>query len=164
MDLDGLILVDTPRELMHNTDMESTLDPELHDQIWAAAVQVRDWAERLSQRRQCSHRDDLCGYCAIASARLWSLLRSQGIPAELHEAETALGNHVFVVVDDHLVDVTATQFQDYRDQSVVICHRRWADHQWWWRTVRVHESAADLRRHQSRVGWPRNQIALPAKM
>lgn len=163
MDLHTLILVHTPRELMHNTDMESTLDPELHDQIWAAAVQVRRWAQRLSQQRQCSHRDDLCGYCAIASARLWSLLRSQGIPAELHEAETALGNHVFVVVDDHLVDVTATQFQDYRDQWVIICDRGRA-RRWWWRTARVHESARDLRRHQTRVGWPRNQIALPAKM
>lgn len=53
------------------------------------------------------HGEDLCGYCCRASVQLFLLARSHGI------RDARLGAtywHVFVVRDERIVDVTATQF------------------------------------------------------
>lgn len=136
---------------------ESTLNPALQDRILVLAGGVRHWCEALAAKSLAS--PDLQGYCAIASARLWSELTRAGIAAEIWEAQ-AWCNHVYVIVDDHVVDVTATQFPPFRNCPVVIQHVKSAELLWWWRQDRPHASDRALHRHQIRSGWPQDQIVL----
>ena len=66
--------------------------------------------------------------------------------------------HCFVVVEDHIVDVTASQFWQFKDQNLVIMHVREAEFYEMYRTVKTFSCGAALRRHQKRDKWPSNQI------
>lgn len=125
------------------------------------ANRVRKWAELTNARRIYPGRDDLNGWCAIASARLWRELSAAGIDSEIHMAGCDIGNHVFLVVDDHVVDVTATQFREFYKQKLVIMHRKEAEQHWFYQTEDVFETADELRRNQIRTGWPKEQTAHP---
>lgn len=116
---------------------------------------VREWTER---RREAP--DDLCGYCAIAAAELHKRLNAAGIDALLHVAmhSNESDAHVFVTVDDHIVDVTATQFSQFAHDPVVILHEKEAQH-WFHTSYESFDTVAELRRHQVKTGWPQNQIA-----
>ena len=120
------------------------------------AAEVRQWAEMRA--RGCQ---DLSGWCAIASAQLFRELVLLGIRPEIHmwtwEADDSA--HVFLVVEDHVVDVTATQFQEFRRKPIVIMHQREAEVYEFYRTAQVFSDADALRQHQLRTGWPRDQIA-----
>lgn len=103
---------------------------------------------------------DLCGYCAIASAKLWKDLNSVGIKAEIHawvsEFEDA---HVFLIVDDHVLDITATQFSELETIEVYLCHSR--EMQYYFHTSsEVFETPKQLKKWQTSTGWPSSQIAI----
>lgn len=67
------------------------------------AEKVRFWAEDLWRETGA---EDLCGCCAIASAKLFNELKAAGLNPILHYADS----HVHVRIDDEIIDVTATQF------------------------------------------------------
>jgi hypothetical protein len=123
--------------------------------VEAIATDVRYWAEGRSSK------EDLNGWCARASAELFKQLTSNGIPAEIHawvdnDDEMA---HVYVVVDDHVVDVTATQFRPFRNTPVVILHVKEAMAHEFWQTTAIFESVKELRSWQKRGHWPPDQVA-----
>jgi hypothetical protein len=124
------------------------------------ARDVRVWAEMLQSVR--GGHEDLCGFCAIASAELWRRLKALGIYSQLHVSEDDWCSHVYVVVEEHIVDVTATQFSDIRGlgrDKVYISHYRMATsphHE----TQEIFETASALLRWQRSRGWPRDQQAL----
>lgn len=131
------------------------------------ARDVREWTEQLYFVRQQSDGltgrplPTLCGYCAIASAELWRRLRDQGIYSQLHVSYTVYGSHVYVVLEDHIVDVTATQFHDITvdHDQLYIRHARMSAHVYH-QTTEIFETADDLRRFQRQGRWPKDQIAL----
>lgn len=126
------------------------------------ANRVRTWAELTNSRRAFPGPSNLLGWCAIASARLWRELSAAGIESEIHMATGGgCGSHVFLVVDDHVVDVTASQFNEFYKKKLVIMHRKEAEQHWFYRTDDVFETADELRRSQIRTGWPKEQTALP---
>ncbi|KKL97551.1 hypothetical protein LCGC14_1833390 [marine sediment metagenome] len=74
------------------------------------AREVRAWAEEFAWRENGKHEDrfgsDLKRMCGICAYKLWSRLRELKV-----RASVAFGYyHVFVVVEEYLVDVSATQF------------------------------------------------------
>ena len=82
------------------------MDKTLRDTLVTIATDVRYWAEGRADQGD----EDLNGWCAKASGQLFRVLQEEGIPAEIHmwswhNDESA---HVFVVVEDHVVDVTVT--------------------------------------------------------
>lgn len=99
------------------------------------------------------------GWCAIASAKLWKSLDAVGIKTEIHLAQDIIGCHVFLVIEDHVVDVTATQFSEFENNKLVIMHVKEAEAYWFYQSADVFETADDLRANQIRTGWPRDQIA-----
>ena len=121
------------------------------------ALEVRDWAEVLAAEQERSR--DLCGYCAIASAELHKRLSKEGIFAELVVAETDLFAHVFVLIEDHVLDVTATQFSEFRNQPVVLLHSKEAEQYDFYRPIEIFGTAKDLRKWQKKIGWCQWQIA-----
>jgi hypothetical protein len=127
------------------------------DRIREVAQEVREWAETLKGVRLT----ELCGYCAIASAELYKRLKRQGIGAEIcvAHAPTNACSHVFLIVEDQVVDVTATQFPEFHYERVVIMHEREAQQHWFYCPEETFFSVAALRRYQAKTGWPQYQIA-----
>lgn len=124
-----------------------------YKKIESIAKDVRDSVSKEAEKSKRS--SSLRGYCAIASAKLHQSLTDAGIDAELHLHN---GAHVYVVVDDHVVDVTATQFHEFKYTPIVIIHTKVAQQYYYYETTKVFKSAASLREHQVKTKWPRTQI------
>lgn len=130
------------------------------DMAVAIAADTRLWAEDYAAERRGEYDLDLCGLCAIASAELYRKLKVAGITSEIHMwAEENGDSHVFIVVDDHVIDVTATQFREFSNEPVVVMHKREAEAFPFYRTDHVYHSDKTLVRSQRKQGWPASQIA-----
>lgn len=137
------------------------MDKALQDIVTAIAWEVRLWAEGYAR---FGDQDDLNGLCAITSAELYRRLEKAGIVSEIHMWTWDLDEsaHVYCVVDDHVVDVTATQFKQFRDTKVVIMHCKEAEAYDFYQTKEVFETVEQLRKQQKKALWPSDQVALPA--
>lgn len=136
------------------TAMNKALAVKVH----SIAEEVRHWAEELARKRGRHDGFDLNGYCAIASAELYKRLTAAGVKAELHLASLDMGSHVFVVCEDHIVDVTATQFYEFRNQHIVILHVKEAEEHWFYCGDYVFNDPKKLRKAQIKWGWPQDQV------
>lgn len=151
-----------------NTITASPSQAEL-DVITKVATKVRKWCVRVNNA--CAEGTsnlliehfprDLCGMCAIATGKLLTELHKAGIKrAVAHSTHS----HCYVMVDDTIVDVTATQFS--QEEVLVITKSalrqriRNGDVRNWWKVGTRHTTAASLRKHQQRVGWIDEQICL----
>ncbi len=126
--------------------------------IEVIAQEVRYWAEGEAESRDPQNVKDLNSWCAIASGKLWSELTLAGFQPKLHMSAADIGCHVFVTVDDHVIDVTATQFPEYRDVPVLVAHEREVD-QWYHESSKEFSTVEELIRYQRKMRWPREQIA-----
>lgn len=72
--------------------------------------------------------DNLYGFCAIASANLYIALLDAGYKPILNIASLPDQYHVFVSVNDVIVDITASQFGL---EPVVVQHKSNAIHKYW---------------------------------
>lgn len=126
--------------------------------VTAIAHEVREWLEILAEADGYREGYDMMGYCAIASAELHRKLELAGIESEMHLARGNWASHVFVVVEDHIVDVTATQFDELHDK-VTILHLKEGDHKYYWQTHKAFKTPKKLANFQQRAGWPEWQVA-----
>lgn len=141
--------------------MDQDIKPKNSEQILALAWAARIETEERAYRDTGAENHDLTGYCARAAAYLWRVLRDHRIDSQIHMTENNQGCHVFLCVDDWVLDITATQFNDYRGEAVVFLHHREAESRsLWHRGGRRFESDRELKEYQTRVGWPQNQLAL----
>lgn len=129
----------------------------LQDKVFPIAQRVRSWAEYNASKR--NNKKDLTGWCAIASAYLFRELKKAGIDAEIHLYEGHRYCHAYVVVDDHVVDVTATQFKPFSKTPVVILHHKEAAQHEFYYGSQVFYFPSNLRDYQLRHGWPKEQVA-----
>ena len=131
------------------------MDKNLRDIVLSIAQDVRYWAEARADRFS----KDLNGLCAIASAELHRRLKLNGIHSDIHMANDGGGSHVFLVIDDHILDVTATQFKEFRNVQIVLDHIRLLCEHEFYITDKVFTTAEELRIAQKKTGWPGTQIA-----
>lgn len=124
------------------------------DTIKRCAEVVRYWAESKVK----DFEKDLNGWCGICSAELWYQLKDFGIDAEIRMGSDEDGSHIYLVVDDHIVDVTATQFSEFSDVPILIMHERQAQH-WFHESSDFFFSPLALRKMQVSNRWPLSQIA-----
>jgi len=134
------------------------MQKDLRILVATIAREVRDWVEQEDNKREYPTKD-LNGWCAIASAQLSRRLSREGVDHMLCIAEAGHGCHVFVIVEDHIVDVTATQFMEFERHPVVILHEREAALHWYHRVSQVFTKPGDLRKYQRKQGWPAEQTA-----
>ena len=132
------------------------MDTNLRMHVISIARSVRQWVEEKDQLQR-NPSGDLGGWCAIASAELWRRLDKNNIKSEIHISEDEWTFHVFVVVEDHIVDVTATQFGHY--EPVVIMHHRLAESKDYWNTNDIFKNPVDLIKHQKKNGHSNQEIA-----
>jgi len=126
--------------------------------IRSIASQCRQWCEDRDQLER-NPTGNLGGWCAVASGHLWRELRRKGINSEIHLANVGSRySHCYVMLEDYVVDITASQFREFRDLSVVFLHEREAQIYEFYRTTEVFESAGMLRKFQKKHRWPEHQI------
>ena len=135
------------------------MDNTLRGIVQGIATDVRYWVEG---RVKCPvDVVTLSGYCAIASAELFRRLVGEGLKPEIHVWVCPNTNdaHVFVVVEDHVVDVTATQFKDFVGEIVVIMHSKEAERWEHWNSTSSFSSVKALIKDQKKHKWPADQVA-----
>jgi hypothetical protein len=125
------------------------------------AQEVRCWAEDEDLR--WGERPGLQGLCGIASGEFSRRLVKEGIDHEICMAsDDDIGSHVFVIIDDFIYDVTATQFPEYKDQKVLIIHSREAEINWYHQPWEYFKTSKELRKFQIKNRWPEDQTAYAA--
>lgn len=112
------------------------------------ATEARQWAEeiastKISRNNRCFERPSSLGsMCGVASAHLALLLLRAGQECTLCEGDC----HMFVVWNDHMIDITATQFEmGYAKVYVQKVSKR-PSQQWW----KIQESWKLIPQHCSR--------------
>lgn len=74
------------------------------------------------------HKDEELGaMCLVASAFLAQLLTKHGYYVKIQELQFGGMSHCFAVVNDHAIDLTATQFLNYKKKVVIRPFRRYLD-------------------------------------
>jgi hypothetical protein len=85
------------------------------------ARETRLWAEQIARNEEFPN--DLCGLCLRASARLFTQLSTKGYTPQICLSEdSTTGYHVFIKLNDMIIDVTATQFRYH--SPILIRHQR----------------------------------------
>lgn len=90
--------------------------------ILEIAEEVRVWGEILEANDICF--ENLRGLCAICSVELFVRLQERGFKPLF----CLNSMHAFIIVDDHIVDVTATQFRYFDNKKILILHREDSTH------------------------------------
>ena len=135
------------------------MNKQLHGRVAAIALGTRIWVQERADRKNYNP-EDLEGWCAIAAAELHKRLTADGIAVDIHMWVSEWGEcHCFCVVDDYVVDITATQFRQFQGQELVIMHYKEAEAYEMYQSTNVFATAADLRRFQKKARWPSEQIA-----
>lgn len=126
--------------------------------LYLIAASCRTWAEEFANETD-DFGSDLNGMCAIASTKVFTELKKKGYNPRIHLWAGDSCAHCFVVVDDYIVDITATQFWGHRDQKVVVLHEKEASEFEYYGTSKIFTSTKALRKHQESTHWPSEQLA-----
>ena len=78
------------------------------------AIALKTRAEVQVELKALEFPENLCGACAIANYRLWLRLRAFG--AKLMASD----EHIFLMLDKYVVDITATQYLVFSKYPVLI--------------------------------------------
>lgn len=130
------------------------MQSRLKNLVLDIAEQCRQWLDDLIDQEDAV---STSGYCAVASAHLFERLRAAGVEATISVYESDDGCHVFVISDDHVVDITADQFSEYKSVRVLFEHHRLCNTQWHG-ISRTFSTVAGLKKYQRRTGWPMDQM------
>lgn len=119
---------------------------------------VRDWC--TANRHNLNHKGfsaDLNGMCAIASGMLFEQLTMRGYKPIIAMSEGEYDSaHCFVLLEDMILDVTASQFGE---PDIVIAHEKSVD-MWYWTPRIQFGMVRSLLKHQKRTGWPKHQLVV----
>lgn len=139
------------------------MDKNTERKILAIATDVRNWADLYAEEHRMSQ--NLCGMCAIASAELWRELVDAkfkpiiGVWTDQEDIHWMV-SHVFIKLDDYVLDVTATQFNGMEDIPVYFAHHRTAEARGkWYNHTHIFETPGHLIKWQKKTGWNINEIA-----
>jgi len=118
---------------------------------------VRNWCVNNNKRINSRGFDsDLTGMCCIASAKLFETLEQFGYAPALAVAEYENDSaHCFVICDDHVLDITATQFGM---EKIEIIHEKMASEYWFWNPKMLFYSVDELIKYQKKTRWPKYQL------
>lgn len=130
------------------------------------AADVRLWAQEQARLHPQHYDEDLAGLCALASMRLYDVLRLHQIDAELvvsYDDEGRCG-HCHVRAAGHLLDVTATQFDPLLPDVVCIDLAAPGNlvlllDRWYWRRYTAFPDSRQASLYLADEGWPPEQRA-----
>lgn len=103
--------------------------------------------------------EELTGYCARGSAMLWTALVKAGLSPVICLARSQDGDHVFVMCENYIVDVTATQFGE-RPVCIKRFGRGGLQPPWYWRCFKTFNDPNSLKQCQIEEDWPKDEIVI----
>jgi hypothetical protein len=124
----------------------------METELLEEAKEVREWA--LKQEYSNS---TLFGYCAICSFELFKRLRAKKLEPIFYLIENdSYGDHCFVICDNFLIDVTATQF-DINEPINIIDINEVDDKKWFWNYKQAKQLKTVKQIKSEMVKWPSDQ-------
>lgn len=151
--------MDSMSALLEMGDQAAGLSPESRARVLSIAKRCRSWAERFcEQHPQGKSKGDLTGACAIASGKLWESLREEGFDPIIAEHQGRKSTHFFILVSEHALDITATQFG--WGKVVLLPQEEARRTEAYWEAHRFHKDPVALRATQVRENWHEGQLAL----
>lgn len=127
----------------------------LSKKVIKIATETRLWAEK---HEYAFHADLKC-MCAIASAELFKRLKNEKYEPQLHVAIHGIGgSHVYVYLNNYIIDITATQFA-HKEKVVIKRKIPFTIFNWYWRANKKFKSVKKLIEFQHKTGWSKNQTA-----
>lgn len=122
--------------------------------IKEAAKEARKWAERYQRKFKNEFPEDLCGMCALATAKLCHELETRGLKPVAVVEDNSVEGHCFAEVEGFAVDVTATQFGECKlyIKPMAKRHRFVSDS-----VMRKCHSLEELKQVLIRQQWPKTQ-------
>lgn len=96
---------------------------------------------------------DLCGFCARGSAILFDLLQDKGYNPIIALSEFT--PHVFIIIKNHIVDITATQYRDCKKEVFIT---EFPSPLKRYRVNKTFSSVEDLTTYQTNCDWVEDQI------
>jgi hypothetical protein len=126
----------------------------INKDVLPVALEVREWLHKRAR----SQTHDMCGYCGVGSAELWRRLQAKGIASTICVHVSSFG-HVFLEVDGHVVDVTASQFYQLANTRVAIFTEGEAKAYDFYEVAEAFQDDRELIRWQKSANWPRWQVA-----
>jgi len=100
----------------------------------------------------------LSGCCAIASVMLFEELSKLNISCKLALSENSDYDHVFVMIGNTVVDITATQFGNFKKVEIVDISAD-GNKKDFWEVSKVFDKPSELVAYQKQSGWSNDQIA-----
>ena len=124
------------------------------DNILKIAKNIRLELEGLANKYPSYYRTDLCGLCAIGSMKLHNILKKHKIKSELHYNL----NHVFIVTNGYILDVTATQFEF---KKKVIFRKYSGKLSYYWHNRQIYKTPKELKLRLINDCWSNEQVEVP---
>lgn len=127
---------------------------DVYQKIKIIAESARIWAQAYAKVKKFP--EDLNGMCAIASAKLFEMLdREIGLNPSIvvwHDSKSN-GVHCFVICNQYLVDITATQFGNFSNVEIVNTLNIDKKRFYFWNYDTVLKSVDDLMLYQQHTPW-----------
>lgn len=113
-------------------------------------------ARKISEDQAASEgfAKDLCGFCAKGSVILFDILKGRGYNPVIAVSERV--PHVFVIVKDHVIDITATQYKDSYRKKVFVT--KYPNEMNRYRADEIFYSSEELIEYQNETCWVEWQI------
>jgi hypothetical protein len=125
-------------------------------QVYNIAKKVRKWSEWYYESHHgyfYGNSLGLGGMCGISSFKIYKRLLDEGFSND--RVKMAFnGGHVYVMLDDYVIDLTATQF-DNNVKPIVLKKQNNLPNKWWWRYTKLLNSYRDIAKEFE--NWPISQ-------
>lgn len=140
------------------------MNKQLKSKVMTLAKSARSWAMEEAARVDNYNKFDLCQWCAIATGKLHVELHNAEIESMIGVCnDSQHGSHAFNIVDDYIVDITATQFYEFAQTPIVMMHSKMAERYWYYGITEMFANVDQLRKHQVSTKWPKSQWTYPSK-
>lgn len=137
--------------------------PKQFKKIKEIAQQSRQWAEEYAKIDNNVFSSKLDCMCAISSSYLSFLLTKAGINNQIAIYEGIGFAHCFVITDNYLIDITATQFKysftsfDINNVEIKLLDQIDLEKNEYWEISKTFLNPHDLLKYQIHNGWPIEQ-------
>jgi len=95
--------------------------------------------------------------CAVVTAELSLALHEAHIPHKIALADTDMGSHAFILVNDTIIDLTAKQFNRH-NKAVYTKPFTGKERSWYHQATTFFDTPEELVRVQVLNHWPENQV------
>jgi hypothetical protein len=123
------------------------MPPKKYEDIRGCMEFVRSWAHWHNTRTSWWS-DTLSGACWSCSYYLYKELKALGYNPQMVRVSSggSICCHVFLLLDNYILDITATQF-GITDPYVIIGKKRWPKRKWFWKNWRPWEEGTQKKKY-----------------